>query len=109
VTRLGEFSPIGRLFPSGSFFENYRNSTNNWATFFRYESCVLIFTRNGMGYILGDFFTNVSGHPVPDQPTFKRRQYAGWPEGIFYRGLHAFICMLQQFAPTYIRPVDKLC
>jgi hypothetical protein len=34
-----------------------------------------------MGYILGDFFTNVSGHPVPDL------RYAGWPD--------TYICVLQ--------------
>jgi hypothetical protein len=34
-------------------------------TFFHGTSCVLIFTRNLLGYILGDFFTNASGHPAP--------------------------------------------
>jgi hypothetical protein len=28
------------------------------------KSKELIFTKNGLGYILGDFFTNTSGHPV---------------------------------------------
>jgi hypothetical protein len=27
-------------------------------------SCVFILTKNGLGYILGDFFINLSGHPV---------------------------------------------
>jgi hypothetical protein len=26
---------------------------------------VMIWTKNGVGYILGDFFTNSSGHPGP--------------------------------------------
>jgi hypothetical protein len=42
----------------GQFCENYKNSTNNFATFF----CV-DFHKNGFGYILSDFFTNASGHP----------------------------------------------
>jgi hypothetical protein len=33
VTRLGEFSPTGRLFSMGSFFENYKSSPNLGATF----------------------------------------------------------------------------
>jgi hypothetical protein len=28
------------------------------------KNYILIMTKNGLGYILGDFFTNVSGHPV---------------------------------------------
>jgi hypothetical protein len=32
--------------------------------FFHGKSCVLIFTRNGLGDFLRDFFTNASGHPV---------------------------------------------
>jgi hypothetical protein len=30
---LGEFSPVGRLFTLDSFCEQFRNSTNNGATF----------------------------------------------------------------------------
>jgi hypothetical protein len=60
---LGEFSPVGRLFTLNSFRENYRNSTNTLGYFFHGKICALIFTRNGLGYILGDFFTNASGHP----------------------------------------------
>jgi hypothetical protein len=40
--------------------KNYGSSTNHWATFSPGKSCVLIFTRNGLGYILGDFFTSAS-------------------------------------------------
>jgi hypothetical protein len=32
--------------------------------FFHGKTCVLIFARNVLGYILGDFFTNASGHPA---------------------------------------------
>jgi hypothetical protein len=44
-------------------FENYRSNANFGATFFRSTSYVLIGTKHGLGYILGDFFTNSSGHP----------------------------------------------
>jgi hypothetical protein len=48
----------------GSFLKNYGSSTNNWATFSPVKAVhLLIFTRIGLGYILGDFFTNAFGHP----------------------------------------------
>jgi hypothetical protein len=28
------------------------------------KSCALILAKNGVGYILGEFFTNSSGHPA---------------------------------------------
>jgi hypothetical protein len=59
VTRWGEFWPIWRLFTLGSFCENYTNSTNNRAIFSTVDAP--IFTK--LGYILGDFLTNASGHP----------------------------------------------
>jgi hypothetical protein len=34
------------------------------ATFFRGKMYSLILIENGLGYILGDFFTNSSGHPA---------------------------------------------
>jgi hypothetical protein len=55
VTGLGEIVAIRRFFIVGHFFENFRRSTNFWATFSTYS----ILTKNG----LGDFFTNTSGHP----------------------------------------------
>jgi hypothetical protein len=66
---------IGRIFTNwatfyfGYFFVKitFRNSANiYWAPFFHGKICALIFTRNGLGYILGDFFTNSSGHPDAD-------------------------------------------
>jgi hypothetical protein len=63
VTRLGEFSPIGRIFANwaiyffGQFFENY-NSIQK--LFSKVEVMyLLILTKNG----LGDFCTNSFGHP----------------------------------------------
>jgi hypothetical protein len=55
VTRFGEFSPIRWLFTLGSFCENCISSTDNLVTFFQCRSYVLIFTKNGLSYILGDF------------------------------------------------------
>jgi hypothetical protein len=64
VTRSGEFSPImaGGFFGGGQFFGNFRSSTTSWAAFVHGTSYVLIVTKNGLGYILGDFFINASGH-----------------------------------------------
>jgi hypothetical protein len=51
---------IGRIFAywvidyCGQCFENYRNNAEFWAPLFHGTSCILI---------LGDFFTNSSGHP----------------------------------------------
>jgi hypothetical protein len=64
VTRLGAFSPIGPIFYSGRFFEKDKISPNFCATFSRDSSCVLILTQHGLGYILGEFFTNSSGQPA---------------------------------------------
>jgi hypothetical protein len=63
VTRLGEFSPVGQMFSSGTFF-NCRRSLNFWATFC--HGCVKLcknFEINDLGYNLDIFFTNSSGHP----------------------------------------------
>jgi hypothetical protein len=46
----------------GAVFLTYRSSPHFWTTFFHCKSDVLILTKNGLGYILGDFFTNSSGH-----------------------------------------------
>jgi hypothetical protein len=34
--------------------------------FFRGKGCVFILTKNGLGCILGDIFSNSSGHPEKD-------------------------------------------
>jgi hypothetical protein len=55
---------IGRIFGPwtivffGYFFENYGRSPNFVATFFHGRSDVLVLTKNGLGYIWGDFFTH---------------------------------------------------
>jgi hypothetical protein len=78
---------IGRIFAYWAtvyilwvvFREDFRNSTNNGATFS--ESRLSIFTGNGFGYILGEFIANASGHPSSMGHTciltirFKRLEY----------------------------------
>jgi hypothetical protein len=44
------------------FFENYRSSANVWTTFTQCISDVFIVTKNGLGHVLGDFFSQT--HPV---------------------------------------------
>jgi hypothetical protein len=61
---------FGRIFVKweivyfGQFCEYYKSSPNFMATFFHGKSYKLIWTKNGLGYILCDFFTNASGHPA---------------------------------------------
>jgi hypothetical protein len=60
---------IGRLFAHwvthyfGNVGGTYRNSTNNRATFSAVKVVHEFSPQNGLGYILGDIFTNASGHP----------------------------------------------
>jgi hypothetical protein len=60
---------IGRIFAQWAtvcfrqFPKNDTKSPQFWASF----SKILILTKNGLRYILGDFFTNSSGHPGPMQ------------------------------------------
>jgi hypothetical protein len=60
---------LGRIFAYwaivyfGHYFDNYRSTANYWATFLHSTSYVLILTNTWLGYILGDFFTDSSGHP----------------------------------------------
>jgi hypothetical protein len=62
VTGLGEFSPIGRLFTLCSFLK-MTEVAQIFQTIFAIVkvSYILTFT-NGLGYIIGDLFTNSSGH-----------------------------------------------
>jgi hypothetical protein len=45
-------------------FEKITKVTQCWGQFFHGKSCVLISTKSGLGYILGDLFTNASGQPA---------------------------------------------
>jgi hypothetical protein len=52
------------LFDFWQLFENYRRSKNFGLLFnYMYKLCVNFDLKTGLGYILGDFFTNSSGHP----------------------------------------------
>jgi hypothetical protein len=42
----------------------YRIGKQFWGIFFTEKSVALILAEYGLGYILGDFFTNSSGHPA---------------------------------------------
>jgi hypothetical protein len=57
MTKFGEFSPFGRL---GSYF---KYCTNFWVTYFLHDKCCVLVLAEKMGYILGNFFANSSGHP----------------------------------------------
>jgi hypothetical protein len=82
VTRLGDFSTIGRFFAHlaivyfGRFFENDRSSPILCAIFptviVRYI-CVGLGRRNRCWatYILGNFFTNSPGHPAPNKTSYR--------------------------------------
>jgi hypothetical protein len=62
---LGEFSPILRLYVYiGLLFENYIPKQCTLLGYvYNAASYVFIMTKNGLGYILGDSFSNSSGHP----------------------------------------------
>jgi hypothetical protein len=63
---LGEFSPVGQLFTLACF-KKIAEVAPFWAgcSFPRKKSYELILSKSGLGYILGEFFTNSSGHPAP--------------------------------------------
>jgi hypothetical protein len=58
---MGEFSPFGRLLTLGSLFENYKSSPKCWQLF-NSVKFMHSFIKRGLGYILGEFFKNSSGH-----------------------------------------------
>jgi hypothetical protein len=60
VTGLGEVSLLGRLFSLGDYLRSIANSMATFSCIFMY---ILILTYDVLGYTLGDFFTNSSGHP----------------------------------------------
>jgi E3 ubiquitin-protein ligase DOA10 len=63
VTRLGEYLPIERLFPLDSFLI-ITAMVQIFGYFFHVSGYVFILAKSRLGYILSDFFTNSSGHPV---------------------------------------------
>jgi hypothetical protein len=63
VTRLGEFSSIGRLFAWGSFLKISGVTQIHGLLLPRFKLWIN-FDERGLGQILGAFSTNSSGHPA---------------------------------------------
>jgi hypothetical protein len=63
VARLGDISHIGWLFTSGSFW--IAEIAHVLGYFFPHWKLSVNFgQKNALGYILGEFFSNSSGHPA---------------------------------------------
>jgi hypothetical protein len=63
VTRLGEFSPVWAFVFFGQFFWKLQKYVKLLA-YFLCNTSLLILTKKGLDYILGDFSRNSSGHPA---------------------------------------------
>jgi hypothetical protein len=63
VAKLGKFSPIGQLFTFGKLFKQRRSSQIFVLLYSTVKVVHSFWQKNGMGYILGEFFANSSGHP----------------------------------------------
>jgi hypothetical protein len=63
---LGEFSSHWAIVYFEQFFVNCKSSPQFWATLSHSLGYALILAKNGLGYILGEFFSNSSGHPDPE-------------------------------------------
>jgi hypothetical protein len=61
--RMGEFSPIGRLFYFGHFLWKNCRSSPNYGGFFHGYSCESVLRKYVLGYILGDFFHQLIWSP----------------------------------------------
>jgi hypothetical protein len=59
---MGEFSPIGQLLSLGRLSKPTEVAKMFWAI----HLCTH-FNKNGLGYILGDFCANPSGHPARER------------------------------------------
>jgi hypothetical protein len=51
-----------------NFLANGRSGTYFWATFFIEKMTYWFWPKNGLGHVLGIFFTNSSGHPDFSSP-----------------------------------------
>jgi hypothetical protein len=52
----------------GQVFENYRSSSTFGANVYNGKNRILILTKSVLGYLLGDFFRDSSGHPATGLP-----------------------------------------
>jgi hypothetical protein len=66
VTGLGEFLQVGRIVSFGQFFLIAELARISFGNFFHSEIYVSLLKKTRLGDILGDFFTNSSGHPASD-------------------------------------------
>jgi hypothetical protein len=84
---LNQGDQIGRIF-FGQYFENHKSNPNFCAYFSEEEIIsVLLLRKNGLGYILGDFFTNSSGHPGLFE---RRRKFEKLPISMLAVVLHDY-------------------
>jgi hypothetical protein len=65
VTRLGKFSPLGQLFTLGIVLK-ITEVAQFLGYFFPRKHLRINFDKKCLGRILGNFFTNVSGHPAEE-------------------------------------------
>jgi hypothetical protein len=73
VTILGEFSPTYWASTLGSFFEK-REVAQILGLLFSTVRVMFQYLRKNLGYILGNFFTNSSGHPCLQEKVKKNRE-----------------------------------
>jgi hypothetical protein len=66
VTRLGNFSPTGYFFPLGIFLKITKVAPYFGLLFSTENVVYYILQKNGLDFILGDFFASTSGHPGRD-------------------------------------------
>jgi hypothetical protein len=61
--QIGRFFAYWAIAFFGQFFEITKVAQNfGLLRYFHSSGCVLVLTKNGLGHILGYFFTNSSGH-----------------------------------------------
>jgi hypothetical protein len=70
----------------GQFSKDYWRSKKSWATFFLSIDYEIVLKKNCLGYVLGDFFTNSSGHPGQKWKMLRRlkNKWMRWPQGPFF-------------------------
>jgi hypothetical protein len=67
VTRLVEFSQLGRVFTLGIFFGKLQKKLRLSSSLFRRYRCVLILKKMHWARFLGEFFAQASGHTAGEQ------------------------------------------
>jgi hypothetical protein len=60
---MGRIFAYWAIFYFGLLLNNDKSSENYWATFTSVDVIRHFWPKNGFGYILGDSFSNSSGHP----------------------------------------------